>query len=102
MVVSVYPFPSPYLDPPLSPSSTHTPISFIFFSFAGYAPWSPRGWHGTTVYNNTIWMIGGTPLNSEVWVLTGITRLEEREPPLTRAMYILISLVDVFSSNMNR
>lgn len=72
--------------------SKYSLLLFFFYSFPSspsfveYAPWKPRGWHSTTVYNNTIWMIGGTPLNNEVWVLTGVSRLEDREPPLTRAM----------------
>jgi len=60
----------------------------ITWFFVHYAPWSPRGWHGSVVYNNTLWIMGGTPLNSEVWVLRSIYRVDDREPPLTRAMYM--------------
>jgi len=33
-------------------------------------------------------LIGGSPLNSEVWVLSRVTKVENRDPPLTRAMYM--------------
>jgi hypothetical protein len=83
------PLPGP---PDLDLLRTFSPSPSLFYlsySFVEYAPWSPRGWHATAVYNETIWMIGGTPLNSEVWVLSreNIQRLNNREPPLTRAMY---------------
>jgi hypothetical protein len=60
---------------------------FIWF-FAGLAPWSPRGWHASTVFNGTLWIMGGSPLNNEVWQLTGVTPISRTGDliPLTRSM----------------
>lgn len=54
--------------------------------YCGTAPWSPRAWHATTVFQDQLWVMGGTPLNSEVWVLNSVTRVA-RDAPLTRSLY---------------
>lgn len=54
--------------------------------FTGHAPWAPRAWHSTAVFQGKLWMMGGTPLNNEVWVLDSVEKISRREP-LTRAMY---------------
>jgi hypothetical protein len=54
--------------------------------YTGLAPWSPRAWHSTTVFNGKLWMMGGTPLNNEVWMLDAVTRVSRRAPP-TRSLY---------------
>lgn len=58
------------------------------WNFVHYAPWSPRAFHAATIYNNTLWILGGTPLNNEVWMISSITRTTRHTAPLTRAMYL--------------
>eukprot|EP01034_Spumella_vulgaris_P024096 gene24096-30399_t len=55
--------------------------------YCGQAPWSPRAWHATTVFQGHLWMMGGTPLNNEVWRLDSVTLVSPRTPPLTRSLY---------------
>ena len=38
------------------------------------APWAPRAWFGTTIYRGEIWILGGTPLNNEVWAGSNLTK----------------------------
>ena len=38
------------------------------WKFDGFAPFSKRAYHGSAVYQNKLFVIGGTPLNNEVWV----------------------------------
>jgi len=54
--------------------------------YCGYAPWSARAWHGTTIFHNNLFLMGGSPLNNEVWMLVNVTKVS-REMPLTRSMY---------------
>eukprot|EP00600_Ochromonadales_sp_CCMP1393_P001413 CAMPEP_0174981164 /NCGR_PEP_ID=MMETSP0004_2-20121128/15742_1 /TAXON_ID=420556 /ORGANISM="Ochromonas sp., Strain CCMP1393" /LENGTH=102 /DNA_ID=CAMNT_0016232887 /DNA_START=446 /DNA_END=751 /DNA_ORIENTATION=+ len=58
----------------------------VHWVYAGLAPWSPRAWHSTTIFKGKLWMMGGTPLNNEVWQLINVTQVA-RETPLTRSMY---------------
>ena len=58
-------------------------------SFAGYADWSPRAWHGATSFKNTVWVVGGTPITNDVWFAKNITYIGNRRAPLTRAMYVM-------------
>jgi hypothetical protein len=37
------------------------------WKFAHYAPWAPRGWHTATVFLGRLFVLGGSPLNNEVW-----------------------------------
>ncbi len=60
----------------------------LYFSFANYADWSPRAWHSTVTYNGTLLVLGGSPLNSEVWILRSIRKTNLDEIPITRAMYL--------------
>lgn len=69
-------------------SRTSTKINTRECSFAGYAQWSPRAWHGATVFKNTVWVVGGTPITNDVWFMSDITYFDYRRPPLTRAMYL--------------
>ena len=60
-----------------------TPDGVTWF-YCGLAPWSPRAWHSTTVYNNTLFIMGGSPLSNEVWRLDSVD-IQDRAAPLTRA-----------------
>jgi hypothetical protein len=35
--------------------------------FERYADWSERAYHATAVFNKRLWVMGGTPLNNEIW-----------------------------------
>ena len=39
----------------------------ITWYFDGYAPWPKRAYHGSTVFQNKLWILGGTPLSNDVW-----------------------------------
>lgn len=43
--------------------------------------------HATAIFNNTLWLFGGSPLNNEVWYMDSITYVPQRRIPLTRSMY---------------
>lgn len=58
----------------------------INWLYTGLAPWSPRAWHGAVVFNSSLYIMGGSPLNNEVWVLRSAVKYKRRQP-LTRAMY---------------
>lgn len=58
----------------------------FFYSFCGNAPWAARAWHSVTVFDGHVYVMGGTPLNNEVWKLIKFTRVSRHEP-LTRAMF---------------
>ena len=38
--------------------------------FGGFAPWPERAHHGATVFNDKLYILGGTPLSNDVWVGT--------------------------------
>lgn len=59
----------------------------ITWVFCGMAPWSARAWHSATMFSGSLWVMGGTPLNNEVWRLTGISPIPRRAP-LTRSMFV--------------
>ncbi|KAF0696542.1 Aste57867_12735 [Aphanomyces stellatus] len=44
-------------------------------------PWSPRGWHCAFVYNNYLWVAGGSPLNNQVWATDSIVQGTWRQMP---------------------
>jgi len=44
-------------------------------------PFSPRGWHRTVVFSGKLWVIGGMPLNNEVWSTTDLTHWEMHQTP---------------------
>jgi len=50
-------------------------------------PWAARGWHSTVVNNGTLYIIGGSPLNSDVWRLDTIKMVNRTAAPLTRAEF---------------
>ena len=52
--------PTPSNDIWISPNGTT-------WFFERYADWSERGYHATAVFNKRLWIMGGTPLNNEVW-----------------------------------
>lgn len=54
--------------------------------YCEHAAWSPRGWHGATLFKGMLWVTGGSPLNNEVWYLKSINQVPRRQP-LTRSMY---------------
>ncbi len=54
--------------------------------YCGNAPWSPRAWHSTVNYKGNLYIMGGSPLNNDVWVMGAITQYNRRAP-MTRAMY---------------
>ena len=35
--------------------------------FDGYAPWSGRAYHASTVFKGELWILGGAPLSNDVW-----------------------------------
>lgn len=55
--------------------------------FCGLAPWSERAWHGAVVFDGKMHIMGGTPLNNEVWRLNNVTKVN-RTTPLTRSLYV--------------
>lgn len=57
------------------------------WAYAGTAAWSPRAWHGATKFNGTLWIMGGTPVTNDIWVLKNIRKVTRPEP-LTRAMFL--------------
>lgn len=46
------------------------------------AGWSPRGWHATTVFQEKLWVLGGAPLNNEVWAGSNMTRMMDEGTPV--------------------
>mmetsp|Transcript_4651 Transcript_4651/g.8750 ORF Transcript_4651/g.8750 Transcript_4651/m.8750 type:complete len:421 (-) Transcript_4651:484-1746(-) len=56
--------------------------------YVGEAPWSPRAWHATVTFNQTLYLMGGTPLNREVWYIKSVKLKTDRPAPLTRAMFM--------------
>jgi hypothetical protein len=47
-----------------------TGVSAERWEFVDYAPWEGRAWHASAVYNGSLFILGGTPLNNEVWAGT--------------------------------
>jgi len=37
------------------------------WKFVHYAPWSGRGWHAASVFLGRLFVLGGSPLNNDVW-----------------------------------
>ena len=31
------------------------------------APWSGRAWHCSAVFNDKLWIMGGSPINNDIW-----------------------------------
>jgi len=54
--------------------------------YCGTADWSPRAWHSTLNYKQKLYVMGGSPLNNEVWLLGAVTKVPRR-PQSTRSMY---------------
>ena len=51
--------------------------------------WTARAWHSTTTFKKQLYLMGGTPLNNEVWVLEKViivNRTVEGLLPLTRSL----------------
>lgn len=40
----------------------------ISWHFEGHAPWPKRAYHGASVYQSKLWILGGSPLSNDVWV----------------------------------
>ena len=59
----------------------------VEWSYSGEAPFSPRAFHMTTIFNGKLWILGGTPLNNDIWSLEKVTKVMRTNPPLTRYMY---------------
>ena len=59
----------------------------INWVYCGEASWPARAFHATTTFNKKLYLMGGTPLNNEVWVLDSI-ELIPRTTPLTRVGYV--------------
>ena len=57
------------------------------WSYTGDAPFSGRGWHSTVIFGGKLYLIGGSPLNNEVWRLDSIAQTTRQEPD-TRADYL--------------
>ncbi len=60
----------------------------ITWAYAGFAAWSPRGWHSATKFNGKLYVMGGSPLNNEVWVLDSVTTILNRKEPITRSNFL--------------
>jgi hypothetical protein len=56
----------------------------ITWLYTGKAKFSPRGWHGAVVFKGKLYVMGGSPLNNEVWRLEHAVKGSRREP-LTRS-----------------
>lgn len=39
----------------------------VTWAFDGYAPFTARAWHATSVFKGRLYVIGGTPLTNDVW-----------------------------------
>ncbi len=39
----------------------------VTWFWEGNGKWSERAYHGTVVFGRRLWVVGGTPLNNEVW-----------------------------------
>lgn len=70
------------------------PIDDIWVTEDGFtwtyhkAKWSARAWHSTVVNNGTLFVMGGSPLNNEVWRLDFIGKVNRTTIPLTRSAYM--------------
>ena len=62
------------------------------------APWSPRGWHSVVVHQGVLYIMGGSPLNNEVWRMDDIKMVNRTRAPLTRATWSK----QTFKSNWTR
>lgn len=54
-------------------------------------PWTARAWHRTAIYQGKLWLMGGSPLTNDVWMLNSIVKVNRSDTgfdPLTRAMYM--------------
>ncbi|KDO26193.1 hypothetical protein SPRG_08555 [Saprolegnia parasitica CBS 223.65] len=57
-----------------------TPANDIWYSLDGVAwsqvsynvPWSPRGWHCAITLNSLFYVMGGSPLNNDVWYTSSV------------------------------
>ena len=54
----------------------------------GAGGWSPRAWHASVVFNGTLYLMGGSPLNNEIWRLDDIWKVNRTTIPLTRTTYM--------------
>lgn len=69
------------------------PMNDIWVTLDGYhwtyhlAPWAPRGWHSALVNSGKLYIMGGSPLNSEVWRLDSINTVNRTIEPLTRSSF---------------
>lgn len=41
-------------------------VGAVTWEFVHYADWSGRAWHAAAVFNDSLFFVGGTPLNNEV------------------------------------
>ncbi len=60
----------------------------VKWHFCGYAEFSPRAWHASTIFLGNLWIMGGSPLNNEVWYLQTVTYVPQRVKPLTRFQFL--------------
>lgn len=62
-----------------------------YYRYCGEAGWSKRAWHGSVVFQGKLWIMGGSPLNNDIWFLQpNITVVPKSSTPLTRSMYGVI------------
>jgi hypothetical protein len=40
----------------------------ITWYFDGYAPWTERAYHGATIFQHKLWILGGSHMSNDVWV----------------------------------
>ena len=52
---------------PLPSNDVWISLDGITWRFDGFAPWSKRAYAGITVFQNKLWLVGGTPLSNDVW-----------------------------------
>lgn len=60
----------------------------IVWVYGANAPWSPRAFHSAVVHEGRYYVMGGTPLNNDVWYGENIQRINKASTPLTRYMYL--------------
>ena len=78
-------------------------ISHILCRFCGSAPWDPRAWHSAVVMDRLLYVLGGTPLNNEVWTLdiSSIQKISRPRAPLTRAFYLPYTYTMTWMQQLN-
>ena len=43
-------------------------------------PWSKRGWHSSNIFKGKLYILGGSPLTNDIWMLNNTMRIDRRKP----------------------